>query len=382
MIIVSDPYGFESVDLDWLRSKSGAKWHRHPGTLAAWVADMDFRPAPAIVDRLRHYLDAGDLGYPDWRSPTAGTPVADVFVDRCAQRYDWTIDRSDVREVCDVLQAVHIIVHLCSRPGDGIVVHTPAYPPFHKTVNDNGRTLIPVPYGPAGYDYDDLEGRLATQPAKILLLCHPQNPVGHVFARPELRRLVDIAERFDLLILSDEIHADLTFGPAVHVPIATLAPERTVTIHSASKAFNLAGLRYAITHVGPAWVRDLWASVPDHLFGAVNSMAAESTHAAWTEGDPWLAAVMARLDANRRLLATMLPADVGYRPPDATYLAWLDCRRLGFEVQPAESFRRRGVVVSAGLDFGADGDGHARLNFATSPAVLSAVVERMFTSTE
>ena len=377
-----DPFGLDSIDLGWLRGKAGAKWHRYPGALAAWVADMDFRPAPAIVERLQRYVDAGDFGYPDWRMPTAGTPVADVFVDRCAARYGWTIDRDHLREVCDVLQAVHIIVHLCTEPGDGIVVHTPAYPPFHKTVDGNGRTLIPVPFEHGAYDYDDLERRLATQSAKLLLLCHPQNPVGHVFDVAELRRLADIAERFDLLILSDEIHADLTFAPADHVPIAVLAPERTVTIHSASKAFNLAGLRYAITHVGPAWVRERWASVPDHVFGAVNSVAAEATHSAWTEGDTWLAAVLARLDANRHLLTTLLPAVVGYRPPDATYLAWLDCRALGFDEQPVEVFRRRGVTLSAGADFGVEGDGHVRLNFATAPKVLTEVVDRMFTPTE
>jgi cystathionine beta-lyase len=195
--------------------------------------------------------------------------------------------------------------------------------------------------------------------------------------------MADIAERQDLLIISDEIHADLTYAPNTHLPIASLSPEiaaRTVTIHSASKAFNVAGMRHAVAHVGPAAVRAAWDALPDHLLGALNLVAAEITEVAWSEGDAWLAAVTAYLDRNRRwlgaLLAEHLP-DIGYVPPEATYLAWLDCRAMGGDDAAFRVFEQRGVQLTAGPDFGRGGDGFVRLNFATSAAILELIVRSM-----
>jgi len=289
-----------------------------------------------------------------------------------------------------VVQGLQIVLHLCTEPGDGVVVHTPAYPPFLHSVDDNGRRLVRVPaaaspHSPSGwsFDHEALDETLRTEPAKVLLLCHPHNPTGHVFSDDELRSLADLAERHDLLIISDEIHADLTYGPHVHRPIALFAPDRTVTIHAASKAFNLAGLRYAVMHVGPSWVRDRVQAVPDHLFGAVNLMGATAAEAAWREGDEWLAALLAHLDAQRSLLVELLAAHlpgVRYVPPAATYLAWLDCRSLGWGDDPAAEFAARRVRLSEGPNFGVEGRGFARLNFATSAALLTEIVERMASS--
>jgi cystathionine beta-lyase len=234
-----------------------------------------------------------------------------------------------------------------------------------------------------GFDYDALEASLREVPAKVLLLCHPHNPTGHVFDEDELRHLVDIAERHDLLIISDEIHADLTYAPRVHRPIALYAPDRTVTIHAASKAFNLAGVRYALMHLGPAALRDEIMSMPEHLYGEANLFGAEAARVAWTEGDAWLDAVVAHLDHQRLLLADLLAEhlpQVVYTPPAATYLAWLDCRALGWGDDPSREFSRRGVELNEGPEFGELGVGHTRLNFATSSAVLRQVVERMATA--
>ena len=172
----------------------------------------------------------------------------------------------------------------------------------------------------------------------MLLLCHPHNPTGHVFSEHELESLAELAERHDLLIISDEIHADLAYGPAAHRPMALHSPERTVTIHAASKAFNLAGMRYAIMHIGAEPVRAALATVPGHLFGAANLMGAVAAEAAWRDGDEWLAAVVQHLDTQRTLLASLLAEhlpDVRYSPPAATYLAWLDCRALGWGDDPS-----------------------------------------------
>lgn len=382
-------FGFDDIDLGWLRAKTGAKWHQHPDRLNAWVADMDFPPAPVVLDALRQRIERADLGYADWGYPRPQTPACRVFAERAASRYQWEVDPAEVRDVCDVVQAVQVALHLGTEPGDAVVLHTPSYPPLWKTLRHMGRRQIDVParHDAAGvhFDYDDLEARLARDPARALLLCHPHNPTGHRFTVDELVRLVDIADRFDLLIISDEIHADLTYD-APHVPIASVAgaAHRTVTVQSASKAFNLAGMRHAVTHVGPAALRDALLGLPDHLLGAVNLMAAEATVAAWEHGDDWLAAVVAHLDRNRArlsgLLAEHLPG-IGYRPPEATYLAWLDCRALELPAPPVEVFRERGVELNDGLDFGPAGAGHVRLNFATSASLLDAIVAAMATPT-
>ncbi len=382
-------FDFDSVSLEWLRAKPGAKWHRTPGAIAAWVADMDFAPPPVVVSAMQSVVAGGDLGYPDWRHITGGSPATDVFVSRCAARYRWHIDEADTMELNDVVQGIQIVLHLCTQPGDGVVVHTPAYPPFLHSVQDSGRRVVPVPAqrsagSPTGwaFDHEALAAELTASPAKVLLLCHPHNPTGHVFSEAELRSLAALAERHDLLIISDEIPADLTYAPAVHQPMALFAPERTVSIHAPSKAFNLAGLRYAIMHIGSASVRERLAAVPGHLFGATNLMGAVAAEAAWREGDEWLAALMAHLDAQRSLLASLLARhlpSVGYVPPAATYLAWLDCRSLGWGDDPAELFLERGVRLSEGPNFGPEGNGFARLNFASSSAVLRRVVAAMAT---
>ncbi|MDO9176225.1 MAG: aminotransferase class I/II-fold pyridoxal phosphate-dependent enzyme [Actinomycetota bacterium] len=380
-------FDFHSVALPWLHAKPGAKWHRTPDAIAAWVADMDFAPPPVVVHALQEVVAGGDLGYPDWRHITGGSPATDVFVERCARRYGWAIHEADTLELNDVVQGIQIVLHLCTKPGDGVVVHTPAYPPFLHSVEDSGRVVVPVPAQRSdssstgwAFDHDALDATLSQTPAKVLLLCHPHNPTGHVFSEHELESLAELAERHDLLIISDEIHADLAYGPAAHRPMALHSPERTVTIHAASKAFNLAGMRYAIMHIGAEPVRAALATVPGHLFGAANLMGAVAAEAAWRDGDEWLAAVVQHLDAQRTLLASLLaehlPA-VRYSPPTATYLAWLDCRALGWGDDPSARFLERGVRLSEGPNFGVEGNGHARLNFATSPSVLREIVERM-----
>jgi len=387
--VTSPAFDFDSVSLEWLRAKPGAKWRRTPGALAAWVADMDFAPPPVVVDALQRAATGGDLGYPDWRHITGGSPATDAFVERCARRYGWHIDEANTMELNDVVQGIQIVLHLCTQPGDRVVVHTPAYPPFLHSVHDSGREVLAVPAArsadsPTGwaFDHDALDAQLNSTPAKVLLLCHPHNPTGHVFSEAELRSLAAIAERHRLLIISDEIHADLTYAPAVHLPIALFAPQRTVTIHAASKAFNLAGLRYAIMHIGAAEVRSAIAQVPGHLFGAANLMGAVAAEAAWREGDEWLAAVLAHLDRQRTLLTSLLAEhmpSVGYSPPAATYLAWLDCRSLSWGDDPSVQFLERGVRLSEGPNFGDEGNGCARLNFATSSALLREMVVRMGT---
>jgi cystathionine beta-lyase len=305
-----------------------------------------------------------------------------------ADRYGWEVDPGRVHDMIDVIQGVRGSVLHLSAPGDGIVLHMPSYHPFIDTIGDMDRRLIPVTMADGAFDYDDLEARLASSPATMWILCHPHNPLGHVFERPELERIAAIAARFDLTVLSDEIHADITMPGETHVPFASLGPDvsaRTVTVTSASKAFNLAGLRWAVLHAGTERMQDALRGLPGHYLGAPNVMAVAATVAAWTDGGPWLDAMLGVVDENRRtlvdLLAEHLPG-VAYQPPRATYLAWLDCRALELGDDPAETFRERGAELSPGPQFGDEGLGHARINLATSPAILAATVAAMAGSVE
>lgn len=381
-----DPYGFDSLSLDWLRAKPGGKWAKYGGDLAAWVADMDFRPAAAIVEALRAVADAGDFGYPVWQGRFP-SPAEEAFVAWSSRRHGWQIDADDIVPLADVVQGIQLVLHTCTAPGDRVVVHTPAYPPFLSSVEKTGREVVRLPAhrdstSATGWSFDHewLDAELTARPATALLLSHPHNPTGHVFSEAELRRLADLAERHDLLIISDEIHADLTFAPHVHRPMALFAPERTVTVSAPSKAFAMPGLRYAVAHFGSSAARRAVKSLPDHLLGSVSITAVAAATAAWTQSDDWLAGVVARLDVNRHLvrelLAQHLPGVV-YTPPASTYLAWLDCRALDLGDDPSQHFAARGVRLSEGPNFGVEGLGHARLNFATAPNVLRDIVACM-----
>ena len=382
--MTSDPFGLRNLDLDDLRARRVAKWQAHPNRFAAWVADMDFPVAPPIAAALHELVDRHELGYPNWGGPYAPSPAAKLFPDRMSERYGWAVDTDRVHDLVDVIQGVRAAIHHRSVPGDGIVLHLPAYHPFLDSIEASGRRLLGVARDGDGFDYDDLDERLRhDHTARIWILCHPHNPLGHVFERGELERIAEIAARHDLLVISDEIHADITMPGHVHVPFASLGDEvasRTVTVTSASKAFNLAGLRWAVTHAGDRRFHDALTTLPGHYLGAANVMAVTAAVAAWTECAPWLDAVIDVVDENRRRLVDLIDEHLPgarYRPPDATYLAWLDVSALDLGDDPAEVFRERGVEVSAGPQFGRGGEGHVRLNLATSPDVLGATVAAM-----
>lgn len=365
--------------MEWLRAKRGVKWAR-PGAavIPAWVADMDFPVAPAIRAAIEAALDRGDLGYPDWPL----NPLAEPFAARMSARYGWAPDPAHVRSVTDLIQAVQIVVHLGTEPGDGVIAHTPNYPPFLATIGSMGRRLISAPLRIDGatwtWDHAALESTAAG--ARVLLLVNPQNPTGRSFTVEELRRLAELAVRHDLIVVSDEIHAELTHEPHRHIPFASLGPEvaaRTVTITSATKAFNIAGVRTALAHVGPAELRRRWDAQPPDLFGGLSVIGVEATIAAWRDGGAWSDALRARLRANRERIDEWVTGvdGISWLTPDAGYLGWLDCP--GVPGDPAAAFRAAGVELSPGPDFGPGNETRARLNFATSASVLDTVLDRL-----
>jgi cystathionine beta-lyase len=368
--------------IEHLRAQSGIKWTRFgPDVLPAWVADMDIRPPDCVTHTIGDIIDRADFGY----NLSAVERLPETFAQWQLEKHGWTLDPGLVRRFCDVLHAIDVALWLHTEPGDGIVLLTPIYPPFLKAIDNAGRRLVDVPLDPDGWrlNPDRLRDAIDDR-TRAILTCNPHNPTGRVFDTDELEALAEIAVEHDLLVISDEVWADLVYPGATHRPLATISDEiaaRTVTITSASKAFNLAGLRCAVAHVGHSGVAKALDALPPHLLGAVSTPGAEAALAAWTGGAGWLGSLREHLLARRDQLAARLASDmpdVGFQLPEATYLAWLDLRAHGLGDDPSERLREEArVAVSAGPDFGVHGHGFARLNYATSASILDEIVDRL-----
>lgn len=349
--------------------------------LSARIAELDFPAPPPVRARLIRLAADGELGYPTWMG---GSPIREAFARRMADRYRWDPNPAYVRTFTDVIQPVQAVLDLTTRPGGAVAMHTPCYPPFLASIAELGRRLVPIPMDSARNweaDADRLARELDRTGGRVLILVNPHNPTGHAFTAVELKSLAELVVQKDLLVIADEIYADLVFPPRSHIPFASLDPEvaaRTVTLTSASKAFKLAGLCCTVAHVGPAWIRDALAR-PPHLFGQVSVPAVAATLAAWEWSEPWLNDMVRMLDDNRCLVAEELSGlGIGYVPPDAGYLAWLDCRPLGLPAGPADFFLERARVrLSPGHEYGPGGTGRVRLGFGTSAGTLREICRRM-----
>jgi cystathionine beta-lyase len=377
-----EPNPLRVLTLEQLRRRTSVKWRTHPeDVLPLWVAEMDVPLAEPVVRAVTEALETGDTGY------HAGTAYAQALAAFAGKRWDWdgvAVERTAV--VPDVMLGVVEMLKLVTGPGDPVIVNPPVYPPFHAFVTHMDRRIVQAPLGTDGrLDLGVLEETYRRAVAgggrAAHLLCSPHNPTGTVHTRQELSAVAALAERYGVRVVADEIHAPLVVGGTGFVPYLSVpGAERGLSLMSASKAWNLPGLKAALAIAGPAAAADL-ARMPEEVGHGPSHVAVIAHTAALRDGAAWLDALLAGLDANRRLLAELLaehlPA-VRYRPGDATYLAWLDCRGLGFGDDPAEVFLRRGrVALTSGPPFGTGGAGHARLNLAASPEVLTEAVRRM-----
>ena len=377
---MSEPLNFERIP-----ARGSMKWSTYPtDVLPAWVADMDFEIAPAIRATLSDLIARSDAGYP---LPYAKAGLADIFCARMAQRWDWPIAPAQVEFFSDVVQIIYLALLTLTERGDGVVIQTPIYPPFLQAVADTERRacICPLVQGARGYgiDFDALEANIDTT-TRVLLLCHPHNPTGRAFTREELMGLGALVLKYNLLVISDEIHADLMLDERPHIPFASLNSElaaRTITLTSPSKPFNIAGLCLAVAVFGSPELKARFHTVPAHVRGGRSALGIAAARAAWTESDDWLNATLVKLRENRARVATFIsthwPAVI-HTPPQATYLAWLDCRRLGLEHEPQKFFLEHAkVALSDGPAFGDAGQGFVRLNFATSTTLLDEILARM-----
>ena len=378
--------GFDALDIEILHRRKSEKWHTYPAdVLPAWVAEMDFPPAPPILRTLEEALGQWDVGYPI--SPS-NTGIREAFADRMDERFGWKIDPGDVTVLSEVVQGIYLALGSLTEPGEGVVIHTPIYPPFLHSVEETGRRLVEnrLVQNAGGWeiDFEGLEASI-TPDTRAFLLCNPHNPSGRVFTRAELERLAEVVLTHDLIVVADEIHADLTYDGRVHIPFASLGPEvaeRTLTLNSASKSFNIAGVRCGVIHFGnPALRKRFESRYPQHIRGGLGMSGLYATIAAWRESQGWLDQAVDYLEANRNFLGEELARrfpEIRCAPAEGTYLAWLDCSDLGWEGSPTRRFLDRGkVALSEGAHFGSGFEQFTRLNFATSREILTAVLDRM-----
>jgi len=337
---------------------------------------MDVPQAEPVIRAVHDAMLRGDTGYP------AGHAYAEAFAGFAAARWGWEIDVAATRTTADVMQGVTEAVRLLTDPGDAVVINPPVYPPFTEFLEHADRTLVPAPLGPdLRLDLDALGAAFARASAHgrraAYLLCNPHNPTGTLHTADELRAVGALSREHGVRVVSDEIHAPLVPMPgSTFVPATTQIPD-AIALHSASKAFNLAGLRAAVAVPGPEAVADL-ARLPQPAADGVMHLGVIAQTAAYAEGGAFLDDVLAGLAHNGALLGGLLAPILDWSAPEATYFAWLDLGALCAGEEPARRLLERGrLAVNPGPTFGAGGAGRVRLNYATSTAVLTEAVGRL-----
>lgn len=370
-----------SFDFDEIVDRSGTSSTKHEkyagrDVLPLWVADMDFRAPPSVIDALRRRIDHGVYGYTD-------TPpeLIELIRSRLQQLYGWQVDARHIVFLPGVVPALNVACRAYCDPGDPVITSVPIYPPFMSAPAFSGRELLKVPArcddGVWSIDLDGLEQAAAS--SSLLLLCNPYNPVGRALTRDELAAIADICERHDVVICSDEIHCDLLFDGRSHIPTATLGDavaRRTVTLMAPSKTFNLAGFGGSFAVIQDDTLRRRFKAEMRGIMPHVGFIAYEAMIAAYRDGEPWYDALITYLQGNRDFLAAAIAGIPGLsvNHVEATYLAWLDVSALGLNDPPAY-FEQAGVGMSEGYRF--DDDRFMRLNFGCPRSVLEEAVVRL-----
>ncbi len=373
---------FDETTEATLRKRQSVKWAHYPSdVLPAWVAEMDYPLAEPIRRVLRTALDENDCGYADPSSLGA------AFTPWAKAQWGWDVGVHDVHVACDVVTGIAEVLRVVTAPGDSVVIEPPVYPPFAATILHLGRKVASAPLllRDSGYE-PDLEAieRAYAGGARAHLLCSPQNPTGMVYSEAALGRIADLADAYGVWVLADEIHGALALPGAIHRPFPTVsraAARRAIVLTSASKAWNIAGLKAAVLVACSDEARDALARLPVDTANHAGHLGILGSCAAYREGAAWLASTVTILNRNRALLGELLREHlpgVRWIPQQAGYLAWLDCTGLGLGPDPALAFCTRGkIALSHGPTFGREGAGFVRLNLATTRSLLEEAIRRM-----
>jgi cystathionine beta-lyase len=379
------------LDFDRVIDRRGTdsnKWQKFPAdVLPLWVADMDFASPPAVVRALRDRVEHGFFGYLSERND-----LPEVVAERLAKRYGWRVSPEAVVTLPGVIAGFNQALRALTAPGEGLLVQTPVYPPILRAAGNHGlrrdeHALTRDGDGRYGVDLAAFAASIRDT-TRAFLLCNPHNPVGRLFGRAELEGMAQACLRRNLWIVADEIHCDLLLDGRAHTPIASLAPEieqRTITLMAPSKTFNLPGLKCAVGVIPNGALRERFVAAAADLVPKINVLGYTAAVTAYREGDAWLEALLAYLKDTRDLLVrqvrTTLPG-VTIAPPEATYLAWLDCRGSAAAGPDPYTFflERAKVALNDGVSFGPGGAGFVRLNYGCPRPLLTEALERMRTA--
>ncbi len=376
-------------DLAQLLTHHSEKWRGFDrDVLPLPVAEMDFPIAEPIKKTLLEMVSHSDLGY------LAAVPELPAgFAKFASQRWGWDVDTSQVRVAADVGVAVVEVLRVFTKPGDTLLINSPVYQNFYNWINETHLQVIDVPFTRTGeqsdtqnpweLDWDALE-KAYSSGLKVHLMCSPHNPLGRVYSKAELTRIAEMAKKYGVLVISDEIHAPLTFKENTFIPFLSLnetAREVGVTVTAASKGWNIAGLKCAIIVSQNAAINEKLSLMPKAVHFRASILGAFASASAFAEGGIWLDSVIKQLDHNRflikELLASKLPT-VRYHIPHNSYLAWLDLESLNLGVDPSATLLEKGrVAFNPGHTYGAQCPQYVRLNFATSPAIISEAIDRI-----
>ncbi|QDY42184.1 MalY/PatB family protein [Candidatus Pantoea soli] len=360
------------------RHSDSLKWHKYGDrdVLPLWVADTDFRSPPCVIEAIKNRADHGVFGY-------GATPygLIDITVARLAQRYQWHIEPEWIVLLPGVVSGLNLAVRAFTAPGEATLAPTPIYPPFRAASRLTERPQVNLPLQRQqdrwvlSLDTARLQGN-----ERLLMLCNPQNPGGTVYRREELEAQLAFAQQHDLIVCSDEIHCDLLLTPGLqHVPFASLsddAAQRSITLLSPSKTFNIAGLGASMAIIPDAGLRKRFRQVREGIVPGVDILALVAAEAAWRGGDAWLDAQLEYLRGNRDWLVAQVNAlpELSMVTPEATYLGWIDASQLDV-ASPALYFEKHGLGFSPGRDFG--DDRFVRFNFGCTRALLEQAVDRL-----
>ena len=376
---VVDRHGTWCTQWDYVADRFGAA-----DLLPFTISDMDFATAPCITDALHQRINHGVFGYSRWKNDEFLAAVAHWF----RQRFNSQIDTNTLVYGPSVIYMVSELIRIWSHAGDGVVVHTPAYDAFYKAIEGNQRRVVPVAMQktPEGWQGDmaELEAALSQPQNKIMLLCSPQNPTGKVWTRDELAHMADLCARYDVAVISDEIHMDMVWGENRHTPWNEVARGKWALLTSGSKSFNIPALTGAYGLIGDDFSREAYLSALKGRDGLSSpSVLALTAHiAAYQQGEPWLDALRSYLEQNLHYVAQELHREfpnLGWQPPDATYLAWIDLRPLAIDEHALQKvlIEQQKVAIMPGYTYGEEGKGFVRLNAGCSRSKLEQGVQRL-----
>ncbi len=375
-----------SYDFNHCPERAGSdstKWARYAGRdiIPAWVADMDFAAAPEIRAALQARLDHGVFGYPV-QPPAQAVAAVTAYLER---QHGWRIDPAWLVFTPALVPGLHATIRACAKPGETVVTHIPVYPPFLSApvISERARHTHPMAWNAAKARWElDLDALSAVTPAdaRVYMLCNPYNPLGRVFDRDELLAVAAYAEKHNLVICADEIHCDLVLDQTKrHIPIASLSPEiarRTVTLYAASKTYNIPGLFCGFAVIPDEALRAAYRRAIQGVCQEVGVFGYAGLVAAYNEGEAWRLELLEVLRRNRDLLCETVAATPGVslaQRPEATYLAWIDVRALGFD-NPQAAFEAGGIGFNNGADFGVPG--HVRINFGCPTGRFEEILRR------